>query len=424
MTGLNPDGLGANRRINNTITNSAKFVKNPYSSRNHGANRGFVVDNFQDLTNWTATTGSISADNTIQYGNGQTARIESDGTEGGVTIENTSFTSLDLTIGGKDPDISIALRADITTWSQNERPFVIDIFDSGANQTRYIQQVDRDQSDTWQRIDFQIEQDDADLTDVSTIEIFNTEANTSDITAFNIANLRAQPRGDHGYVIFSFDDAWDDHYDEAYSYMSPRGIPGVCAVPSSYVGDTGRLSISEMEEMASKSDGTPAWEMVNHWIDNSQAVDESLTEEEIETQIVTCKEFLISNGFQIGSQYMVYPGGQFNDDVLSLANEYSRLAFTYITDNGNTSVGQTDPLTISRWNASTSDVSLTSVKNNLDFAASNNQVAIMSFHKIGQSGSLNTSVSDFQEIVDYVAGRNDLIPITFSELDALQSSTI
>lgn len=112
-----------------------------------------------------------------------------------------------------------------------------------------------------------------------------------------------------GGAILIFDDARTSVYTEAFAYMQPLGLVGTVYVVSSWVGTEGYCTWEQLQEM-----DAAGWSIANHTATHVEL--STLTEQEIVTELTTCKAALDAHGLTKASAHVAYPyGGTVNDTM-------------------------------------------------------------------------------------------------------------
>lgn len=115
-------------------------------------------------------------------------------------------------------------------------------------------------------------------------------------------------------TCFTFDDGYSTVYDVAYPYMQAKGIKGTVYVISSAVGGANYMTLAQLKELYNAG-----WTIANHTANHVYLA--TLTKEQQRTEIQTCMQWLIDNGFGEGSKHIAFPYGSFNDDTLAVCAE-------------------------------------------------------------------------------------------------------
>lgn len=110
-------------------------------------------------------------------------------------------------------------------------------------------------------------------------------------------------------VIISFDDAYDDHYTEAYQYMKSKGLVGTAYINTGFLGKPGRLTVQQAQEMYDNG-----WDLANHTENHADLI--TLTKAQQEKEIENAKNFMIERGWTRRDMHLhhAYPYGHYNED--------------------------------------------------------------------------------------------------------------
>lgn len=112
-------------------------------------------------------------------------------------------------------------------------------------------------------------------------------------------------------ILFTFDDAFDDVYIDAFPYMSARGIVGTVYINWSLIGTSGYCTLAEILEMQDAG-----WAMANHVYShtNLTTVDEATQRSLVQQNI----DAAIANGCPVGVDHLAYPNGGHNAAIIAL----------------------------------------------------------------------------------------------------------
>jgi hypothetical protein len=139
----------------------------------------------------------------------------------------------------------------------------------------------------------------------------------------DVDDIRTTPKRDNGAVVFIFDDANETDYTTAYDVLSSRGYAGSSAIIPRVVGDDGKLSQRQMDQM--DSDG---WAWPNHpQADSRSGGLGSVSGDKAEQMMRDNKRWLLDNGYERGADTLVWPFGDFDAEALDIAGDYYRLAW-------------------------------------------------------------------------------------------------
>ncbi|WP_336036867.1 polysaccharide deacetylase family protein [Halobacterium yunchengense] len=340
-----------------------------------------VLDDFEDLSKWSVEGGSVHADDSTKYAGSQSARLERG--EGPVRLTR----SVDLDLSAEN--LSLAFRMES---SGNAVVQTLLRAPDEDNQLALGEGVRQESSGDWFRLDVGA-RDVAGLPELENVQEIEVRVRGGGRdTKFWVDDLRRVPSPDQGYAVLFFDDSLESTYTEAYDALSERDMPATVSTVTSSVGDDGYLTLDQLGELSSNG-----WEVCSHTSTHTNLEDISrLTAEQ---EIVNAKEWLVDQGFESGSRWLVYPYGGFSEAVTNFAQNHHDLAFRYM---GTRSVGSgrvTQEMTVSRGDASDIEVA----KRMVDLGQLYNDLELFTFHDITKSGEgLAVTPGQFEEFVAYL----------------------
>ncbi|MFC9540799.1 polysaccharide deacetylase family protein [Lysinibacillus sp. NPDC056959] len=145
-----------------------------------------------------------------------------------------------------------------------------------------------------------------------------------------ITTLQISVTGDHTFVVFDgiyinrkskgnvllhFDDGFISQYTNAFPLMLARGFVGSVGVISGSVGTTGYMNLAQLKELYNYG-----WDLFNHTVTHQDL--STLSINHIQAELDVCREWLISNGFSRTADFVAYPYGGYNNDVLEVMKNY------------------------------------------------------------------------------------------------------
>lgn len=201
-----------------------------------------------------------------------------------------------------------------------------------------------------------------------------------------------------GRVLLTFDDGYDDVYNEAFAYMNPRGIKGTSYVPGSLIdGGTGFMTKANLTEMYAAG-----WAIGNHTYNH---VDMSAyTQAQAAAELTLNKNWLVVNGYTRAADHVCYPVGGYNANVLlAMAQVEAKTGRTTKAGN-NYDLTHPHELTIREISNVTT---LATAKGYVDEAVSRGTTVILMLHKIIETPTVSTewSIANFQALIDYLVAR-------------------
>jgi len=112
-------------------------------------------------------------------------------------------------------------------------------------------------------------------------------------------------------ITFTFDEAYDSAYSEAYPILTKYGYTGTAYVPTDFVGQPGHLTLTELWALQSN-----AWEIGSQGKTYSDLT--TLNETELNKETSGSKEFLESNFLHVWG--FASPYGKYDGTVLNLTS--------------------------------------------------------------------------------------------------------
>jgi len=390
-------------------TESLIVREEPYDVANQMLMQGTYVGlsqvfNFEDVANdWTANQSTISAATSDVYRGGSALKMTGVSTD---SVKQAEWEGGPIDISGLNPSVAVRIAEPRST----ETTIRVKAFDSSNNAISWDTKIAANGQggvNNWIRVEpSPVAVSSADLTDIDKIKLVhgipeNTEMYWDD--------LRWIPTRDKGHVILWFDDTLESHYNKAFETLDKYGLVGACGIRTDIVSQSGKLSVSEMEEMEAAG-----WDMCNHTHDGLSLAGQS--EADQRDQIVSGREWLQDNGFNKADDILVYPRNDYDQTTLDVAGELSSMAGTGRGPNGEyagTSWHTTAPHAIHRAPGDTNvpNISLSEVKTGIDIATEYNLVANLTFHAI-QSGTTGITQSDLDSICAYIDDKGADLQVT------------
>ncbi|GEM_PF-3196925 len=112
-------------------------------------------------------------------------------------------------------------------------------------------------------------------------------------------------------IIFQFDDARTSVYTTAFPIMKRYGFVGNIGVISSVVGSSSYMSEAQLAAVY-----TYAWDLFNH-TKSHQALT-GFDAEAMREELNTCREWLNERGYSRASNFVAYPHGEYDSNVLAV----------------------------------------------------------------------------------------------------------
>ena len=205
-------------------------------------------------------------------------------------------------------------------------------------------------------------------------------------------------------VVITFDDGFESTYTIAFPIMEQYGIKGTVYVVPEWVGGPGYLTLAQLTILHNAG-----WTIASHsW---SHPALQTLTTQEITTELQSTINWLNQNGFADGAYHLAYPYGQYSNNVLQVASQLG-IKTARIVDWGTiTSDGYTHPygdplnylelpIILMRSDTPTNDW-----QSELNYSISQSGTAIFLFHDIvtGNTQILeDVTVTTFRTVIEYI----------------------
>ncbi|MFW6246964.1 MAG: polysaccharide deacetylase family protein, partial [bacterium] len=209
-------------------------------------------------------------------------------------------------------------------------------------------------------------------------------------------------------ILVQIDDGRIGDYNLARPILNNLGIKCTFGIVSDNVGTEGHMTLAQLETLASEG----------HLIANHSKAHTNMfgvTDHELlRTYIGDCQTYLRNNGFIVGADYLIYPNGGYNDDVIQVCQElgikqarstragynYYPIEYPYILKNIMPTRGTTVSYLKARVDQCISEC------NRLD----------LTYHElVADPGSTYThDPNDFEEVMEYIA-ETEVQCVTYDE---------
>ena len=256
----------------------------------------------------------------------------------------------------------------------------------------------------------------------------SSSGGTPDISAINAAQLRLKddgtgvvecywgnwgsfPQASKGKVVLMFDDGHDDAYDEGKKKMSEHGLVGVADINPSIIGSTGRMTLTELQELQN----VHGWEIALQPIGDLTSMNGSAAEGVVKT----ARKWMIDNGFRNGVDHYAYAGGFYNASVVSLIRKYFVTART-AGPGDNVSTYPPGDWHLLQTKSIVDTDTPAQLAAQVDQAIAEKDLLIFTFHLISQTTSPGSeiSITNFGSFIDDLAAHvaaGDIDVVTLSQ---------
>lgn len=237
-------------------------------------------------------------------------------------------------------------------------------------------------------------------------------ATAAKLAAFKAAGEDQQPPADKkGSVVFIMDDGYETQYTRGYEILKRSGMSAAISVIPAAVGDAGYMDYKQLAGMY--MDG---WDMLNHTYNHIDLT--GLGKEEQASQISRGMAWLRGRQLLRGSDILIFPGGEHNEQTIEAMKETGTAAARSLKSLWMTTLDCT--LEDAEICNIISTLPLKNIEAAIDKAANNKSAVILVLHKIEpitDDSQMQTDEATLQAIVDYIEGREDeLSVVTPSEL--------
>lgn len=342
---------------------------------------GELLDNCETTTHWR---GDVAADADRSFSGSRSIRIE--GRDRAVAVADYSERPLDLT----DRDLSLAYYPD---RPDAQPTLYVDLHAPDfENRVRLARPYVGNWPLGWQRLDLgpRAVAGDPDLSTVTRIQL----ALNHDRIRGWIDDVRTHPKPDRGAVVFRFDDGDVHHYTDYYPVLDRHGYPGVECVNPKYVGETGKLTVDQLDALVAAG-----WDLANHTYGHRNV--EELPPAAVRESLDRSQSWLSEHGFDVDA--FVYPYGAYDGAALAAVGQRFDVAFS---GGGLANVAVTNPLTVASWNA---DGPVEATLRRVDRAAAHRSLLVLMVHGL--------AVEKFERVVGHVRSKG-------SALDVLSASEL
>ena len=226
-------------------------------------------------------------------------------------------------------------------------------------------------------------------TNTSNIENITSQLEQSEkeITELN-SNKISYVSSTSGTVVFIDDDG----YNQVLSILKPiydeKGIKCSIAIPSSRVGQSGYLTLTQLKELQ-----TQGFEILSHGYTHGDLT--TLSADSLETHFKNFTSYFRGNGLESGAKYIVYPGNLVNTKVKNVAKKYCKGGF-----GGSLNI---NPSTIETFEIKRIDVlqkTLDEIKGLIDIAKNEKKLLVLYTH--AWLLTTDDKIQLLKDVIDYV----------------------
>jgi peptidoglycan/xylan/chitin deacetylase (PgdA/CDA1 family) len=211
--------------------------------------------------------------------------------------------------------------------------------------------------------------------------------------------LRAGVRGLRPAFLWTFDDGYDEVYQEVLPYLSAKGQDATMYVRSDYP-DTGGFKITT-EHLQSLYDA--GWALANHTVDHTQL--QTVDQATAAAKIKAGYDWLVARGFTRAANHLAYPFNATSPEAMAAARD-SGVATARGGNNRNVQMPVDEPLLLPSFGFDdTSSPTVALWQTRIDRAIASGSTIICCAHRFDA-----TTLPVFQGIVDLLAERHVWTP--------------
>ncbi len=199
-------------------------------------------------------------------------------------------------------------------------------------------------------------------------------------------------------VLFTFDDGWASTHDIVFPILATAGFKATSYIVSGSVGNAGIMTKANISELYNAG-----WTIGNHTATHPDFT--TMTEAQIEANIRTCQEWLISNGYSKTAKHFAIPNGTYNADVITAMTNVGLI--TARSSNVTMFYADVYPSLYLPAEIFHNTVTLATAQGWVDTAISKGQTLILMLHQISASAPTTDEwkTTDFQALVSYIKDR-------------------
>ncbi|AQL44626.1 hypothetical protein BV210_17805 (plasmid) [Halorientalis sp. IM1011] len=354
----------------------------------HYTDRGSVLDDFEDLSNWGTIRGTQIAETNDVYKGDQSVRVKNP-SGGGAGIFRAFPDGLDLT----DQDLSIAGKLE----SPRPGKLAVEVIAPARSDHLVCRRYIPDTMDDWMRIDlgYTGKRGEPDLSNVQEIRLI--VLSDDEPINFVVDDLRTIPKPvDSGRVLLSFNNVRASHYDIAFQELQRRGWSAMETVDPDEVNSNNALTTGQLREMRDAG-----WDITSLPSPNTPLPE--LSTKEQRRVIKDTKEYLDLKGFTDGKQFMTIDSDKFDRETLQVIRDHHEYGFTF-----GASPNTVPPVE----NATVSQVygnDLNGSARMINLAAQYNQLAVITFPDIGPNSPVPES--EFMQLMNIIEDWGDNLQV-------------
>lgn len=379
----------------------------PATSSKFDVAAGTLLEDFENVADWTITTGTAVNDTTVVQTGSKSLKLTSGV---GTHCYATKTISADLASAGRvELWVYIPVLADVASVQ------VILSNDSGF--TNFYSRSPATLHEGWNSLLLGRSQwgvtgsPSWHATFVRLRVRVNANASATAVAYFDALRYGGASRPK---AIVSADDGWATQHTEMFAYMRRYGFRGSLYLIKQRINTAGYLTTAQIQEMYDAG-----WDVLNHTDNHVNLRDDLTTQAEVEAELGACRDWIVANGWsrRRGELHVAYPQGGYDTSKVLPA----MTALGMVT--GRTTVNRTQAHVIDHHQLLTRQAhaytaSQATYRGYVDKAIEDGGCVQLNYHKIEANGTSDADTecdqSQFRDMIDYLdAKRAHIDVITF-----------
>jgi peptidoglycan/xylan/chitin deacetylase (PgdA/CDA1 family) len=220
-------------------------------------------------------------------------------------------------------------------------------------------------------------------------------------------------------LLICFDDNHHSIFDAAYPAMRAYNMRGTAYIITAQIAAANKMTVAQMQAL--DRDG---WDLANHTDSHTNLT--TLSQAEQEAELTTAQGILDALELTRASKHVAYPLGAYNDDTLAAMAAAGMLTGRCGLNDKWDVLPPSHLYYLQTKGHVTETTTLAGAKAGVDAIVAGGAIGVLLFHQLVDSAPLGSEqwlISDFQELVAYIAGLG-LPCITISELYRLLSGPV
>ena len=228
---------------------------------------------------------------------------------------------------------------------------------------------------------------------ITNVAVLCTDNNTGSTINVNWGSLATVAEASAAAITFRFDDGWATQFTAGKPVLDTYNFKASYFIIPDFVGTTGYMTLSQIQTLRNNGSDICA----HHQTDYT-----TMSVPQLEKVLQNTKDYLYSNGFHRGTDFVAYPNGGFNETIAPTIRKFFK-AGLLVTSTGHETMPPGDRYRLRIYNV-TSSVAPATLTAAIDTAVTNKEWLILMFHKIvasGATGTVEYNKADLQTVVDY-----------------------